>query len=170
MTEIPYRLRHRPRDDRGFVIPFVQFIKPDGKPDFRVMDEDQTVKALSRRLCGLCGEPMRADVFFIGGPLCVQYGHFYDPPMHRECALYAIKACPHLARAKGKYSPIPQQIDGASLVIVGEMNTDKAEWFGLMRSTGYSHGRSQDGMRVIKAKLPWVSVERWREGRLMETA
>jgi len=169
MTGIPFRLSRRPRDARGLVIPFTQFIRPDGTPDFRVMDEALTGKAIRRRLCSLCGEKMRGDVWFIGGPKCVANGLFYDPPMHRECALYALQTCPHLARAKGKYSTPPERIAGAATVIVGEMVTDqKAEWFGLMRSTGYSHGRSEDGMHVIMGNMPWLSVERWRDGQMQE--
>jgi hypothetical protein len=164
MTDIPFRLSRRPLDARGFVIPFTQFIKPDGTPDFRVMDDDRTSKALRRRLCSLCGEPMRKDVWFIGGPKCVAYGYFYDPPMHRECALYALQTCPHLARAKGKYAPVPDRIEGAALVIQGEMDDQKAEWFGLMRSTGYTSSRTDTGMLLIKAHMPWLSVEHWREG------
>jgi hypothetical protein len=165
MSDIPFRLSRRPRDARGFVIPFTQFIKPDGTADFRVMDDDHTRKAVRRRLCSLCGDQMRGDVWFVGGPKCVDNGYFYDPPMHRECALYALQTCPHLARTKGKYAPVPDRIEGAALMIVGEMDTKKAEWFGLMRSTGYTHGRSQTGMLTIKANLPWVSLERWRDGR-----
>ena len=164
MADIPFRLARRPRDARGYVIPFAQFIKPDGTPDFRVMDEALTSKALRRRLCGLCGEPMRKDVWFIGGPKCVEYGCFYDPPMHRECAVYALETCPHLARSKGKYSPVPDRIEGAAVMIQGAMDDKKAEWFGLMRSTGYTFSRADSGMHLITAELPWLSVERWRDG------
>lgn len=168
MSEIPFRLSRRPRDARGYVIPFAQFVKPDGTPDFRVMDDHLTGKAVRRRLCGLCGEKMRGDVYFIGGPSCVENGYFYDPAMHKECALYAIQTCPHLARAKGKYAPTPDKIEGATSFTVGEMKTIKAEWFGLMRATGYTSSRSDQGMIVIKADMPWVSVERWRDGLPME--
>ena len=167
MTGIPFRLSRRPLDARGFVVPFTQFIKPDGTPDFRVMDDERTSKAVRRRLCSLCGEKMRKNVFFIGGPKCVDNGFFYDPPMHKECALYALQTCPHLARAKGKYAPVPDRIEGSSLLIQGEMDTVKAEWFGLMQSTGYTSGRTDTGMIAIKAEMPWVSVERWRDGALI---
>jgi hypothetical protein len=165
MSEIPFRLSRRPRDQRGFVIPFAQFIKADGTPDFRVMDERRTALAVRRRLCGLCGEPMRGDVYFIGGPLCVENGFFYDPPLHDECARYAIQTCPHLARAKGRYAPTPDLYEKGVVLIAGAMDVSKkAEWFGLMRSTGYQSGYSDEGMLVIKANMPWVSVEHWRDG------
>src|SRR5882672_9003291 len=153
MTEIPFRLSRRPRDARGFAIPFAQFIKADGTPDFRVMDDKLSAKAVRRRLCGLCGDAMRGDVWFIGGPLCVENGFFYDPPMHGECARYAIQTCPHLARAKGRYAATPDLDEQGVVLIAGAMDiSKKAEWFGLMRSTGYQSERALDGMQVIKAK------------------
>lgn len=166
MSDIPFRMARRPRDARGFAVPFTQFIKPDGTPDFRVMDHDNTAKAARRRLCSLCGDKMQRDVWFVGGPKCVENGLFYDPPMHKECALYALQTCPHLARAKGKYSPVPDRIEGA-IMVQGAMDGDKAEWFGLMRATGYTHSMDASGMLLIKGTMPWVSVERWRDGALM---
>lgn len=170
-TEIPFRLSRRPRDARGLVIPYAQYIKPDGTPDYRVMDDALVGKAVRRRLCGLCGDKMRGDVWFIGGPKCVTNGYFHDPAMHRECALHALQACPHLARAKGKYAPLPDHVPGAMTVMVGAMDTDqKAEWFGLMRSTDFTSFRDEHSrMIIIKAKLPWVSVQRWKDGAPMDS-
>jgi hypothetical protein len=168
MSEIPFRMSRRPRDTRGFAVPFAQYIKPDGTPDFRVMDHRLVGKALRRRRCGLCGNGMRQDVWFVGGPKCVENGYFYDPPMHEECARYALQTCPHLARSKGKYAPVPDRIEGAAVLIQGAMDDVKAEWFGLMRSTGYTYQQGSDGMMVVKGNMPWVSVERWRDGRPME--
>jgi hypothetical protein len=91
MTNIPFLLSRRPRDARGYAIPISQFIKPDGSPDFRVMDDERTGKVVRRRLCSLCGGKIRGDVYFVGGPKCVEHGYFYDPPMHRECALYGYR-------------------------------------------------------------------------------
>lgn len=168
MADIPFRMSRRPRDARGFAVPYAQFIKADGEPDFRVMDHEKMGKALRRRRCNICGEEMRKSVFFIGGPKCVANGYFYDGPMHRECAIYALTTCPHLARSKGKYSPVPERIEGAALLFKGEMDDEKAEWFGLMESTGYTHGLAGNGMMLIKAQMPWLSVQRWRDGKLLE--
>jgi len=169
MSEIPYRMAKRPRDARGFVIPFAQFIKADGTPDFRIMEDRLSTKAVRRRLCGICGEPMRGDVYFIGGPLCVENGFFYDPPLHNECAHYAIQTCPHLARSKGRYAATPDLDEKGVVLIAGAMDiSKKAEWFGLMRSTGYQIERSPDGMLIIKANMPWVSIERWRDGEMID--
>lgn len=171
MIDTPFRLARRPRDDRGYVIPFVQFVDRDGKPDFRVLDAEKAQKAARRGLCAICGDHIRRTFFFIGGPLCVENGYFYDPPMHRECAIYCLGTCPHLARSKGRYASdevvAAFQKPGFKLV-TGDIDTSKkAEWFGLMESSGYAHGRDDKGMLMIKATLPWLSVEQWRDGLMM---
>jgi hypothetical protein len=169
MIEPPARLRSRPRDARGFVIPWTQFIRKDGTPDFRVLDHERVGRALRIRLCSMCRGSMGRHIFFIGGPLCVANGYFYDPPMHRECALYALQTCPHLARAKGRYvepATVAQAIGAEARLIVGDMAPEKAEWFGLMHTTDYTFGRDAKGMLIIKAKLPWLDVERWRSGEM----
>ena len=165
-SAIPLRLKHRPRDARGYVIPFAQFIKTDGTPDFTTMDHHRVLKCLRYRTCGICGEQLGRHVYFVGGDLCVANRYFYDPPMHRECAIYCLETCPHLARSKGRYRPPPTKPpDGGVKLIVGAMVTDvKAEYFALMHTTAFTYGQSADGMLVAKA-APWVDVEYWQEGK-----
>lgn len=96
LPPIPFRMARRPRDPRGLPIPYSQFIDQDGKPDFRVLDDQRVARCLRYRLCGLCGQQLGKHIFFVGGPLCVDNGLFHDPPMHRECAEFALRACAHL--------------------------------------------------------------------------
>jgi hypothetical protein len=168
---IPPRLQRRPRDKRGYVIPYNQFIDANGEPDFRTIDGPRQKRALRLRLCAMCGEQMGKHIFFVGGPLCVEHGDFYDGPMHKECAIYALQTCPHLARSKGKYAePGPRGPLGEGYkLVIGEIATEeKVEWFALMHGTKYDFGRTETGMLVIRAKLPWIEVERWRDGAPME--
>lgn len=162
---IPDRMKRLPRDARGYPVPFVQLIYDDGTPDFRTLDAGKLIQALRRKLCGLCGVALGKHIYFLGGPKCVEYGHFYDPPMHRDCALFALQTCPHLARSKGKYAGTEARGDiGDAKLIVGEMDTTKSEWFGLMHTTAFDFGRTPEGMLVVRAKLPWLDVERWKDG------
>lgn len=159
---IPPRLMHRPRDHRGYVIPFVQFIADDGTPNFAVMDAPKVARCLTYRLCGLCGEQMGRNVFFVGGPLCVVNRYFYDPPMHKECAICALEACPHLARSKGRYREV-LEIAGAKLS-VGTMETpQKADYFALMHTNKFEFGKAPDGMLMVRA-APWLDIEYWKDG------
>lgn len=175
MTELPplpSRMMHRPRDARGLPIPYSQFIDGDGVPDFRVLDDIKVQHCLRARLCGLCGEQMGRHIFFVGGPLCVENGLFHDVPMHKECAEFALRACAHLNRSKGKYNSTAPLPDEPGLRIAkGNMGTDdKAEYFALMHTTGYEAKRGPDGMIYIRAALPWLDVQRWRDGEPMVTA
>lgn len=166
---IPSRLRNRPRDVRGLVIPFVQYVAADGTPNFAVLDDAKLARCLSARLCGLCGEPMGKHLHFVGGPACVVNRYFYDPAMHRECAVYALQTCPHLARSKGRYRAELPSIQDAK-IIVGEMDISrKVERFALMHTDGYqvSH-QASTAMVLIKANA-WIDVEHWQDGRPVDS-
>lgn len=165
-TTIPTRLARRPRDGRGFPIPYAQYVDETGQPDFRVLDGARTAECLSGRRCGLCGESLGAHIFFIGGPGSAASGLFYDPPMHRECALFAITTCPHLARAKGRYAKEPAG-DG---FVSRDIDTDKkAEVFALLHTKAYGLApeRTTGGL-VIKARLPWLDIRWWKDGQQVE--
>lgn len=164
---IPPRLAYRPRDHRGYVVPYAQFIDNDGVPKFQVMDDTKVRKCLVHRWCGLCGQPMGKHIYFVGGLSCEANGYFYDPPMHLECAEFALRTCPHLARSKGRYGAIPDVADipGAAKLVVGAMCTEvKADIFALMHGSRFTYGRDKTGMYLIKAELPWLDVQHWRDG------
>jgi hypothetical protein len=171
LPPLPLRMARLQRDNRGLPIPYAQFIDRDGKPDFRVLDSWKVERCLRTRRCGLCGQKITRHLFFIGGPLCVENGLFHDPAMHKECAEFALRACAHLNRSKGKYSVAPRPSERGLHVVEGAMASDqKAEWFGLMRTSGYTASRGSDGMIYIRAALPWLDVQKWRDGEPMETA
>lgn len=167
---IPPRLTGRARDRRGFVVPYSQFIDNNGVPNFRIMDDTKVRKCLVHRWCSMCGQPMGRHLYFIGGPACEKNGYFYDPAMHEECAKYAMQACPHLARSKGRYGDVPdaEDIAGAGTILVGSMDTNKVDTFSLMHATHYSYQRTNEGMWLVKAMLPWIDVSHWRDGERIE--
>jgi len=103
---IPEQLKDRPLW-RGYVVTYVTFVGRDGVPDFKVIDEKKRRGCLQRGLCGLCGKPLDKVIVFIGGPKCVEQRLFLDPPMHKDCALYAAQVCPYLRDAEAEYSDAP---------------------------------------------------------------
>jgi hypothetical protein len=157
-------MRKLKRDVRGLPIPFVQFIDANGKPDFRVLDAVKVAKCVRNKLCGICGRRMRHDIFFIGGPLCEANGLFHDPGMHRDCATFALRGCAHLNRVKGRYSTaaLPSE-PGLHISTDPHASAEKAEWFGLFQTTKYD-AITFGGVDFIRAKMPWLSVQRWRDG------
>ena len=97
LPERPPRMARLPLDARGFPVPwFVAWF--DGVPDFRVVREGGVPLAHNKGLCWLCGEPRGVYGAFVIGPMCGINRVSSEPPSHRECAEYAVRACPFLTR------------------------------------------------------------------------
>lgn len=98
---LPARLARRPVSERGFPVPwFVSFI--GGKWDFVNLDPRKIGEAYRLNICWLCGQPMGQYKAFVIGPMCSINRVSSEPPSHRDCAEYAVKACPFLARPNAK--------------------------------------------------------------------
>jgi hypothetical protein len=131
---MPRTLRQRPKY-KGLPIPFTTFISPDGKPDFRVVDEYSRLLCIERRLCGLCGAELKRGrpIVFIGGDKSCGAGNFLDPAMHEECAVYATTVCPYLTGNQTHRS-----VGTTSEVIVFDMvSTERPKKMGLYYTRGY---------------------------------
>lgn len=107
----PHRMKHLPRDERGFVVPwFVAWMDeagepcPPGKgtPDFRVIRPGGITMAYAQRLCWLCGQPMLPKIprVFTIGSMCLVNRISAEPPAHWPCANYATKVCPFLTKPR----------------------------------------------------------------------
>ena len=92
---------------RGYPVPwFVEWVKDGvavpigiGEPDFRIMSTQRLHDTLRARwLCWICGEKTGANVAFNIGPMCAVNRTSAEPPSHRECAEWAARNCPFLAR------------------------------------------------------------------------
>lgn len=91
------RLKRLPIDHRGYPVPFfVAYV--DGVPDHRIIDPAKIVHCVKENLCWLCGERLGTYIAFVIGPMCAVNRISGEPPEHRECAEYAVKACPFLSR------------------------------------------------------------------------
>lgn len=94
---VPPRLGGQPFDERGYLVPwFVDYV--DGKPDFRTMDARKWRQAVMQRLCWMCGGVLGVHKVFVAGPMCGINRTSSEPPNHRDCAEYAVRACPFLTR------------------------------------------------------------------------
>lgn len=92
---VPARLARLPRTPTGLPIPYF-VAQVDGRYDFRVVDARKVRPAIQHRLCWLCGQPMGRMMCFVVGPMCIVNRVSSEPPMHRDCAEYALRACPFL--------------------------------------------------------------------------
>lgn len=108
--ELPARMRHLPRDHRGFVIPyFVAWLDEtserelpigQGRPDFRVMSAERHRRCKRDKLCWVCGQKLGRYLVFTIGPMCAITRTTMEPPAHYECANYSARVCPFLSRPK----------------------------------------------------------------------
>jgi len=115
---LPARLARRPVSDRGFPVPwFVSLI--GGKWDFVNLDPRLIGEAYRRNICWLCGEPLGRFKCFVIGPMCSINRVSSEPPSHRDCAEYAVRACPFLARPNArrneKATLAPGNVPGISI-------------------------------------------------------
>lgn len=93
---IPPFLSHLQVDPRGYAIPYFVPIH-DGKPDFRYMDTKKSIKAITGKLCHICGKKLHKDYsYVITGPHGLKNQVCTDAAMHRDCAEYSLQVCPHM--------------------------------------------------------------------------
>jgi hypothetical protein len=105
---MPDRIRRLPVSATGFPVPwFVTWFKDnepcrdgDGVPDFRVVDPGKMRKAVANHLCWICGDVMGVHKCFVIGPMCAVNRVNSEPPSHRDCAIFAARACPFLSKPK----------------------------------------------------------------------
>ena len=96
---LPYRMKHLPRDERGLPVPwFVAWM--EGKPEFRAMDPDKFILAITQNLCWVCGEKMGITKAFVAGPMCGINRTSAEPPCHKECARWSALNCPFLSNPR----------------------------------------------------------------------
>lgn len=61
------------------------------------MDPTKQFLCVTQGLCMICGQDLiRNDYWYITGPLGRKNKMCSDPAMHRECATYSLKVCPHM--------------------------------------------------------------------------
>lgn len=162
---MPDAIAALPRDARGFPVPAFVYRPDDWQPgqplDLRVLDTDAAKILMMARRCGVCGLPVGYRMWFIGGPMCL-YNRIFETPTHRECAEYAMLACPHLNNAAHEYVTRPGD-DG----LKHDPNLVKARprYQVLVSTRGYKViTRDETGRLLAKplAKIePWTACE-WR--------
>lgn len=118
LPPIPDRMLRLAIDHRGYPIPrFVEYV--DGKPDFRVMDAAYLVHCVKFRTCWICSGKLGAIRAFVIGPMCAVNRVSSEPPSHRDCAVFAAKACPFLTmpKAKRREAGLPEHKPAAGVSI-----------------------------------------------------
>jgi hypothetical protein len=109
---MPERIARLPRDAAGRPVPWFVYWK-DGVPDFRVIEPGKVADAYYKRLCFVCGQPLGKFAAFVIGPISAIYHTSAEPPNHRDCALFSVRACPFLSTPKmhRRERDLPQAYD-----------------------------------------------------------
>lgn len=161
LPDLPSRMSTRPLDERGYPVPwFVHYI--EGKPDFRVIRPDGFIDAVRWKKCWVCGGRMGLYCSFVVGPMNVINRMTPEPPSHRECAEFAVKACPYLilpaSRRRDKNVPEGTELPAGNMV--DHKPTAVVIWITKhWRPTRVSNG-------YLIEMGPPTEVSWWKEGRV----
>lgn len=170
--EVPRRLRTRPRDARGYPVPWIVMVDRAGRAHFPVNDAGRVHDCITRKLCGLCGKRLDAGCWFVGGPRCFTdpMGAFADPAMHEDCARYALRVCPYLAAPSYAKRIDGRTIDAKALppdmLIVqdDDMADARPTQFMLGHTPGFSTVAAGPGQFYMRAQ-GWLQLETWQCGK-----
>ncbi|MBX3397520.1 MAG: hypothetical protein KF873_02155 [Gemmataceae bacterium] len=162
LPPLPARMAHLPLDDRGYPLPWF-VAKVNGKPDPRVMDARKRILAIATGCCWVCGRGIAPDrAVFVIGPMCLVNRVSAEPPSHRECAEYSVRACPFLSRphAKRRENDLPGTLaDGPGFAIARNPGVSV-----LYETTGSEVVPDGRGDVLLRLFAP-TSLSFWREGR-----
>ncbi|HSV39797.1 MAG TPA: hypothetical protein VLI04_13655 [Nocardioidaceae bacterium] len=116
---LPHKMRRLRRDDVGRPVPFfVEYV--DGKPDFRIMSAVNLRRAVVENLCWICGTRLERSpraATFVAGPMCLVNRTSAEPPNHRACAEWSVRACPFLSTPKKvrREAGLPEHADAPGI-------------------------------------------------------
>lgn len=171
---VPLRMRKLPLEARGYPIPKFAFIDSEGKPQFTINDEMKRQVHIRKDRCPICGETLLRFRWFVGGPASGLHpqGVYIDPPMHEECAHYALQACPYLAapsyagRIDGKL--LPEQDAKLALFLNDPTMLDYRPDFFVAAVSRGTIWQGEGMVKYVAPVRPLVKVEFWRKGRQVD--
>lgn len=163
LPPMPERISKLPRNARGYPVPyFVAWI--DGLPDFRLANPEKLVEALAQNRCWICGDPMGVNKSFVIGPMCTANRVSAEPPSHRECAEFAVQACPFMLRSNMERREDDRSREMESNV-AGHMIKRNPGVTAIWTTRGYDLEPDQNGKPLFRLSQEPTHVSWWREGR-----
>ncbi len=161
LPPMPPRIASLPIDkDKGYPIPFFVSII-DGKPDFRIMDPKKLVQCVKQKKCWICGDYLGKRLAFVVGPMCCVNMVSSEPASHRDCAEYAVIACPFLSKPymRRRDNNMPDEATSAGTMI--ERNPGVIM---IWLTTGYKLFNDGSGGVLFKLNDPF-ELDSYCEGR-----
>jgi hypothetical protein len=163
---MPSRIAKLPVSDAGMPIPwFVPW--QDGKPAPHLSDPVKRLQAGRINLCWVCGETLGRFKCFVLGPMCCVTRTTSEPPCHRDCAEYAVKACPFLINPRMRRNPTtPEEHKQLPPGIMIDRNPKCAA---LWITHEFKSFNARGTGTLFQVGAP-VEVQFYREGRLAKRA
>ena len=174
---VPANLTERPRYN-GYIVPFfvawyvgdhqVNENEPGARPSFPTTDFGRMNTCRKFNRCWICGQKMGAFKAFVFGPASAIAGASYEPPSHRDCARYAVQACPFLTDENAKHvlerneNYKLKQGEGV-LPEVSPYNPGLAVIY-IVRNYQFRMQDRARGIGVFELPSKPESIEFWREG------
>lgn len=168
---VPQSLHHLKRDSRGYPIFSTVTIMRDGRPDFRVVDQEKAYDFGMRKLCGLSG--LRLDkkkgAIFVGGPMSAfASGKYSDPPMLQSAAFYALQVCPYLSAPRWAEREFRERGGGmAGGVIYNDERavTERPPVFVAVKARRWRIiGDGRTSPVTFQVEWPYMEVSFWSQG------
>ena len=177
--EIPERMAHLPKDERGLPIPYTVWVDTDGKAHFSINDSTKQLECGVHDLCGLCGFRNDEMRWFIGGPISAfhRHGSYIDGPMHDECLHFALKVCPYLAlrNYNGRIDDRnvdPNKMGQTTHFVDPTVIPERPEVFVAVcteRSGQESHYIREEGSVGVRYRVKaGAKVEFWKHGEMLD--
>lgn len=164
LPPLPDRMKHLTVSERGYPVPwFVAWV--EGKPEFRVADAEKLVLAVREGRCWVCGGFMDGEKgCFVLGPMCTVNRVSAEPPSHRVCAEYSVKACPFLTKPQMTRRENDYLVDKGECGHAGEMLEHNPGVSAVWETTQATYYPADGGGVLFNVGDP-VAVDWYAEGR-----
>jgi hypothetical protein len=165
---VPARMQGLAKDRRGLPIPVIVLRDAQGAPHFTMNDQRAADRCAQLGLCAICGQTLGAHKCFVGGPGSAFHpqGRYFDGPMHRDCAIFALRTCPYLAlpsyaRRVGTRTLRPESVGDGRVLVTEDPTSHAPQPAVFVLGSCKRYRRVQ---RHYVPERPWVEVRYFQGG------
>ncbi len=177
-VEIPARMRHLPKDRRGYPVPANVLVDKHGKPHFTINDEEKRQTHLRKKRCPICEGALLRGRWTVGGPASafMEAGAYIDPPMHHECYRYAMQVCPYLAlpsfsKRIDAGTLKKEDVEAHRILVDPTVLAARPPLFVGVMHIGEEYQTDIFGrIERFKPKRPYRNIEYWQDGKELSAA
>lgn len=156
------------KTERGLYVPFI-VLKEGDVHHFKINDEEKVMQCIVEKKCSVCGTQLNDDIWFIGGPASVFHkrGAIADLPVHKECGVYSLEACPYMAFArynsKTDLNKLYEKLETKSIALFNpSVDPDRVPMFCFVKASDYTLHMLHT--IVFKPSMPYLEIEFWNDG------